>query len=356
MKLFAQLATACYALLASTSLAVQEETKTLDELYADAIAEGGNLVLYHGGDFSSQQDALHDAFINVFPKIKFTLIVDYSKYHNVRIDNQLENDKLVPDIVALQTLQDFPRSAQEGKLLEYKPANFSQIYDGFRDQRGAYMAYMMFTYSFLYDETSLGGLAAPKSPADLVDPQWGGKIASTYPNDDDAVLFLYARYVEKYGWNWVEDFANQNVTFRRGSNTASDLVTAKDKVIGVGTYSQGTPNVTFVTDGGNEYLAWGQGIAILSKAKYPAAAKLFMNWAISEEVQKTILPENVRVDLTPNSGSSHPWEIRQANVDEFPKFMADRASVEQWHQTFSLYFGEVKGEQTPGFLGLYPGL
>ncbi|KAL4152255.1 hypothetical protein PRNP1_009189 [Phytophthora ramorum] len=356
MKLFAPLAAAYCALLASTAVAVQEETKTLDELYADAVAEGGKLVMYHGGDFASQQDSLHEAFAAAYPEINFTLIVDYSKYHDVRIDNQLKTDTLVPDLVALQTLQDFPRWAQEGKLLEYKPANFSQVYDGFRDQRGAYMAYMMFTFSFLYDEAALGGLAAPKSPADLVEPQWAGKIASTYPNDDDAVLFLYTRYVEKYGWNWVEDLANQNVSFHRGSNTASDLVTAKDKIIGVATYWEGTPNTTLVTDGGNEYLSWGQRIAILSKAKHPAAAKLFMNWAISEEVQKTVVAENVRVDLTPNSGSSHPWEICKANVDEFPKFMADREVVEQWKQTFSLYFGEVQGEPTPGFLGVHPGL
>ncbi|KAF1792529.1 Solute-binding family 1 [Phytophthora cactorum] len=278
MKLFAPLAAAYCALVASTTLAVQEEAKTLDELYADAIAEGGNLVLYHGGDFSSQQDTLHDAFSKTFPEINFTLIVDYSKYHDVRIDNQLENDKLVPDIVALQTLQDFPRWAQEGKLLEYKPANFSQVYDGFRDQRGAYMAYMMFTFSFLYDETALDGLAAPKSPADLVDRTGPGRS----PRPTRTTMMPCSSCTRKYGWNWVEDLANQNVTFRRGSNTASDLVTAKDKVIGVGTYAQGTPNVTFVTDGGNEYLAWGQRIAILSKAKHPAAAKLFMNWAISE--------------------------------------------------------------------------
>ncbi|KAE9047622.1 hypothetical protein PR002_g913 [Phytophthora rubi] len=204
MKFFAPLAAACCALLAPTALAVQEETKSIEELYADAVAEGGNLVMYHGGDFKSQQDSLHEAFITAFPEINFTLIVDYSKYHNVRIDNQLETDTLVPDLVALQTLQDFPRWAQEGKLLEYKPANFSQVYDGFRDQRGAYMAYMMFTFSFL--------------------------------------------------------------------------------------------------------------------------------------------------------GSSHPWEICKANVDEFPKFMADRAAVEEWKQTFTLYIGEVQGEPTPGFLGLHPGL
>jgi ABC-type Fe3+ transport system substrate-binding protein len=356
MKLFAPLVAFCFALLSTGASAVEEETKTIDELYADAVAEGGKLVMYHGGDFSTQQQTLYDAFTAAFPEVNFTLTVDYSKYHNVRIDNQLETDTLVPDLVALQTLQDFPRWAQEGKLLEYKPANFSQVYDGFRDQRGAYMAYMMFTFSFLYDESALDGLAPPTSVASLVEPQWAGKIASSHPTDDDAVLFLYKRYVEKYGWNWVEDYSRQNVTFRRGSNTPNDLVVAKDEVVGVGTYTTGAPNVTIVTGGGNEYLSWGQRIAILNKAKHPAAAKLFMNWAISEEVQKSVVNENVRVDLAANGGSSHPWEICKANVDEFPKFMEDREVVEQWRETFLLYFGEVQGEPTPGFLGVHPGL
>ncbi|RLN89108.1 hypothetical protein BBJ28_00006550 [Nothophytophthora sp. Chile5] len=356
MKFFAPFAAVCCALFTTGALAVEEETKSIDELYADAIAEGGKLVMYHGGDFPTQQDSLHVAFAEAFPEINFTLIVDYSKYHDVRIDNQLETDTLVPDLVALQTLQDFPRWAQEGKLLEYKPANFSQVYDGFRDQRGAYMAYMMFTFSFEYDASALGGLAPPTSPASLVEPQWAGKIASGHPTDDDAILFLYSRYVEKYGWNWVEDMANQNITFRRGSNTANDLVVAKDKVIGVGTYTTGAPNVTFMTGNGTEYLSWGQRIAILNKAKHPAAAKLFMNWAISEEVQTTVVNQNVRVDLPALGTSSHPWEVCKANVDEFPKFMADREVVEQWRQTFALYFGEVQGEATPGFLGVYPGL
>jgi hypothetical protein len=35
--------------------------------------------------------------------------------------------------------------------------------------------------------------------------------------------------------------------------------------------------------------------------------------------------------------------------------MADRAAIERWKQTFALYFGEVKGDPTPGSLGLHPG-
>lgn len=35
--------------------------------------------------------------------------------------------------------------------------------------------------------------------------------------------------------------------------------------------------------------------------------------------------------------------------------MSDRAEVERLKQTFALYFGEVKGDPTPGVLGLHPG-
>jgi hypothetical protein len=47
--------------------------------------------------------------------------------------------------------------------------------------------------------------------------------------------------------------------------------------------------------------------------------------------------------------------LPNANLDGFPRFMADRAEAERWRQTFTLYFGEVQGAPTPGWLGLHPG-
>lgn len=66
-------------------------------------------MVYHGGDTPTQQDDLKAAFAAAFLKINLTLVVDYSKYHNVRFNNQLETNTLVPDVIALQTLHDFPR-------------------------------------------------------------------------------------------------------------------------------------------------------------------------------------------------------------------------------------------------------
>ncbi|MGL4766774.1 MAG: hypothetical protein ACRCV6_01630 [Formosimonas sp.] len=114
------------------------ETKSLEELHKEALAEGGHLVVYAGGDTPTQQDATKDAFEKRFPGIKVDMIVDYSKYHNARIDYQLETKQLKPDFTMLQTLQDFPRWKKQGVLMDYKPAGWEAVYPSFKDKDGAY--------------------------------------------------------------------------------------------------------------------------------------------------------------------------------------------------------------------------
>ncbi|KKD07483.1 ABC transporter substrate-binding protein [Streptomyces sp. WM6386] len=334
-----------------------EETRTLDELYKAALADGGKLVLYAGGDTPTQQDFTKAAFLKRFPDIDLTLVVDYSKYHDVRVDNQLATDTLVPDVVQLQTLQDFTRWKEQGRLLRYKPAGFSKVYDKFKDPQGAWVAIGAIGFSFMYD-TAAAGSGAPRTPLDLVDPKWKGRIASSYPHDDDAVLYLYSLYVQKYGWEWVARLAAQDVRFARGSNSPGDAVRAGTHAIGIG--GSGAPlasgPVKWVAPEGAPFMAWGQRAAILKQAANPTAAKLYLNWQLSLATQQgSFNGWSVRTDVTPPAGLKPVWEYPDAHVDGFPRFMADRAAIERWKQTFALYFGEVKGDPTPGSLGLHPG-
>ncbi|MFD3616281.1 hypothetical protein ACFWWT_13815 [Streptomyces sp. NPDC058676] len=46
----------------AVSPGVREETRSLDELYAAAVAEDGKLVLYQGGDVDSQAAGVRTAF------------------------------------------------------------------------------------------------------------------------------------------------------------------------------------------------------------------------------------------------------------------------------------------------------
>lgn len=336
----------------------REETKSLDELYADAKREGGKLVIYAGGDTPDQQDATKQAFLAQFPDIDLTMVVDYSKYHDVRIDNQLATDTLVPDVVQLQTLQDFTRWKQEGALLPYKPAGFSKLHPSFRDPDGAWSAIAVYAFSYMYD-SSLGS-AGPATPQDLADPRWQGAIASSYPNDDDAVLYLYSLYAKAYGWEWVRRLAAQQVRFGRGTPTPIVAVASKQKLIGIGGAGSLTgpiaPGVTWVIPDGHPFMAWGQRAAILARAKHPAAAKLYLNWQLSPAVQQASFDGwSVRTDITPAGGLKPIWKYPNAHLDGFAHFMADRTEAERWRQTFSLYFGEVQGTPTPGWLGLHPG-
>ncbi|MFF0079259.1 ABC transporter substrate-binding protein [Streptomyces canus] len=336
-----------------------EETRTLDELYQAALKEGGKLVIYAGGDTPTQQDGTKAAFKARFPDIDLTLVVDYSKYHDVRVDNQFATNTLVPDVVQLQTLQDFVRWNQQGRLLRYRPAGFSELHPGFKDPQGAWVAIGVIAFSFLYG-TAAVGTDAPRSPLDLVDPKWKGKIASSYPHDDDAVLYLYSLYVQKYGWEWVARLAAQDVRFARGSNTPGEAVLGGQKAIGIGTAGSAVPSSTspakFVIADGHPFMAWGQRATVLKQAANPTAAKLYLNWQLSAEVQqRSFNGWSVRTDLTPPAGLKPVWEYPNAHVDGFPRFMADRAEVERLKQTFALYFGEVKGDPTPGSLGLHPG-
>ena len=103
-------------------------------------------------------------------------------------------------------------------------------------------------------------------------------------------------------------------------------------------------------------MAWGQRAAILAGAAHPAAAKLYLNWQLSQAVQERAFNGwSVRTDVTPAGGLKPVWQYANATLDGVPRFMADRAEVERWKQTFALYFGEVQGPPSPGVLGLHPG-
>ncbi|MDX2948089.1 MULTISPECIES: ABC transporter substrate-binding protein [Streptomyces] len=343
----------------SDARTTREESRSLDQLYAAAKAEGGRLVVYAGGDWKDQQDETKDAFEKRFPGVEIEMVVDYSKYHDARVDNQLATDSLVPDVVQLQTLQDFERWKRQGVLLPYRPAGFGKVHNRFKDADGAWIATDVLAFGAAYNK-ALVGRDAPDSVRDFADPRWKGRIASAYPNDDDATLYLYSRYVKKFGWKWLRDMA-RNTEFLRGSDSAGNRMAAGEKAIGLGGWvtpdAGNDPEATTVgmlPATGDPFVAWGQREAIMRDARHPAAAKLFLNWQLSKERQ-TSDGWSVRTDVAPPTGLKRVWQYRDADIDGFPAFMRNRAEAERTRQRMTVYIGEVEGAPTPGRLGTHPG-
>lgn len=167
------------------------ENRTIDEIYKAAVAEGGVVTLWHGGDEVNQMDFIKTAFETKFPDMKLNLTVDLSKYHDGRIDEQLTGKNVFVDSVMLQTVHDFPRWAREGALMNYAPLGFDQVHPAFKDSVSAswYGVELLF-WSNVWNSKKLPN-ANFSSFESFLEPEFKDKLVLTYPHDDDAVLFAF---------------------------------------------------------------------------------------------------------------------------------------------------------------------
>jgi len=167
----------------------EQETRSIDEIYQAAMAEGGVVTLWHGGDEKTQQNFLKQAFEARFPNMTLNVTVDLSKYHDGNLDLQLAAKDVYVDSIILQTLHDYPRWKTEGALLNYAPVNFNKIYPVFKDADAAYAGLLIFAWSIQTNTNKT--TTALTSYDDFTKPEYKDKLALTYPNDDDAVLWQF---------------------------------------------------------------------------------------------------------------------------------------------------------------------
>ncbi len=335
------------------------ESRSMDQLYRSALAEGGKLVIYAGGDAPAQQDSTKNDFERAFPGVKVEMVVDFSKFHGPRIDYQLSTDSVVFDIAQLQTLQDFPRWKKQGVLLNYKPIGWERIYSDFKDADGAYTGVQGSSFSTNVNRNLLPNNATwPYEARDYLRPEFKNKIVLTYPNDDDAVLFWFKMVVDKYGFQYLEDFKKQNPTFVRGTQRAYDLV------------ADGSFIATMSADGGlkdlpglprhvlpksDPFVVWAQQAAIFKKAPHPETAKLYMSWAIDKKVQENGWSFPLRDDVkAPAPFKSIYGYLPNGDPNGLLPFMADREQVEIFKNQIAMVFGEVQGPSPNGILGTHP--
>ncbi|KAJ6646216.1 hypothetical protein Bhyg_01427 [Pseudolycoriella hygida] len=348
---------------------VMPDTRRFDELYKLALAEGGKLIVYAGGDSPDQQESNRIGFETDFPGIRVEMVVDFSKHHDARVDYQLKNNKLVVDVAQLQTLQNFPRWKKEGVLLMYKAIEWDHIYDEFKDPDGAFTGVFMDAFSTNVNTELLTNKSSwPVEANDYLKPEFKDKLAVTYPNDDDAVLFWFKQVVDKYGITYLERFLAQNPVFVRGTATALSMVADTEQGYVATMSADGGLNAQekygaavprFVLPEKDPFVLWAQTAAIFKKAPHPETAKLYISWLVDKKRQEqpTAWSWSVRDDVPPPPPFKSPLSYPNGDPNAFFEFMLDRQSAEIFRNQISLVFGEVIGinpNEPAGALGMYP--
>ena len=259
----------------------------------------------------------------------------------------------------LQTLQDFPRWSKEGRLLPYKPRGWDKVYTHFKDKHGAWTGVFVDAFSNVANIQALGKDDAPLNAPDYLKPELKGKIVSTYPNDDDAVLFWYKQAIDRHGWAWMENFMKQEPHFVRGTQAPADEVAAGKYAVTFTSDGSLRPDekspVRFALPSNDGFVAWAQRAAIVKGARHLETARLYLNWLLDKDTQQNVWTMwSVRTDVQPPAGYKPVWEYSNANLSAFERFMADRDGVERFRSRIQLYVGDVQGPSSAGVLGMTP--
>lgn len=192
---------------------------------------------------------------------------------------------------------------------------------------------------FVFNASAVPAEDIPKSYSDILQPKWKGKIVLTYPNDDDAVLYLFKLIIQQYDWEWLDQLLEQDVEWVRGTATPGEIMLRNtSKTISFTTFppSEGWISVPPVSD---RYMSWAQTSAIFKHTKLPETAKLLQAFLISEDYQRLTRAPSVRRDL----GNVTLWDANNTDYTTFDKFMQNRAMVEQWRFMIEDKIGPAQG-------------
>lgn len=318
----------------------------LQRLYRRALAEGGRLTIYAGGDSRTQEDATRQAFTAAFPGIETTIKVDLSKYHAPRIDRQLALGELEPDVAQLQTLHDFDHWKAQGVLLPYKSPDFRHVYDSYKDPDGAFVGITVLSFGRISNTTLVSEADAPRDASDFLAPRFRDQLIFTYPNDDDAVLYVFFLVVQKYGLQYMERLLAQRPQFVRGGPPVLGAVASGQKLAsfaGIAPLAAipGLP-VRYSVPRTDAFMTWPQTAAIFRQSRHPNAAKLYLAWQLTRERQSQSFQWPVRRDVAPPPGSQ-PVTQYNTPIDGFRSFMRDRALVERFRGVVETFVGPVQG-------------
>ena len=205
---------------------------------------------------------------------------------------------------------------------------------------------------FYYDSNKIEESEVPDNYLDLLDPKWKGKLVLTYPNDDDAIAYLFSIQIAKYGFDWFERLAQQDVQWVRGSATPFILLSqgaqnssSKRAISFSTTHLDGfSPAIKSKIPSKEEYLSWFQSMGIFRSTKCLESSKLFVSWVLSDEWQAplsktTTTPIN---HLNALSGNEI-YANNSTQTQGFRSFEHDRAVVEWWKTQFETALGPAVG-------------
>ena len=200
------------------------------------------------------------------------------------------------DVVNSSDAAHFIAWKRDGWLAPYLPEDVARHYPAeHKDPDGMFASFRVTLSAVGYNTSLVKAEEAPRSFADLLDPQWLGKIVKAHPAYSGTIMTATFHIVRELGWQYFEKLAKQKVMqVQSATDPPKKLALGERAIMADG----GEYNLFQIKEGGGpvELVYPTEGIptvvgpnAVFKNAPNPNAARLFQCYCFSAECQQLIV-------------------------------------------------------------------
>ena len=184
----------------------------------------------------------------------------------------------------------------QGMLAPYVPEDVAKFYPPqHKDVDGTFASFRVFLCIIAYNTNLVKKEEAPKSFADLLLPQWKGKIDKAHPGYSGTIMTATYQTSRDLGWGYFEKLAQQNVLqVQSAADPPKKIALGERAVMADGNEynifqlkEKGRPVEPVYATEGSPLIIGPNGI--FKSSPNPNAAKLFQSFCFSRDAQQLII-------------------------------------------------------------------
>jgi iron(III) transport system substrate-binding protein len=276
----------------------------------DGAKKEGKMIFYTSVETEFAR-ALTSAFETKYPYIKTDIFRSSHERIFSRLNVERKTGSYNADVLSVGEFETY-HMQKRGLLTPYK-SPFAAVYpDGFKDPDGYWTDFYDNLIVTAYNTTRVKREELPKSYEDLLHPRWRRRMVLD-KNEDRWFANMLHLMGEKKGMEFMQALAKQEVAIRSGRSLITQLLAAGEFDLQIVAYwyrphllkKQGAPVDWIAME---PALVALHPISIIDRAPHPNAAKLFIDYVLSDEGQRLFASrgrEPVRPGIRPEGYPSH---------------------------------------------------
>jgi iron(III) transport system substrate-binding protein len=331
------------AVLAAAPARAADMTAQEAQLYEAAKPE--RELTWYVAQFSSQSvERVARAFAARYPGLEVKGVRTTGQVAFARLTQDLRAGQPQCDVLSTTDVGHVVQLKKEGQLQRVSPENAPKVDPAYRnmDPDGFFHATAANPTILIYNTKLVKEADAPKNWPDLLDPRWSGKVALAHPGYSGSMGSWVVLMDKLYGWQFFEKLEKLDPHIGRSLNDPSTVLMAGERAVGISGLGIAVQNkqagnpigIVYPTDGAKLTL---HPSAILTTARHPNAAKLFLDYMLSVEFSEVMLKDGqqpLRPEVPPPEGALPISQIKVAAVSEEEVTAGVPAIIEKWRETF----------------------